>query len=43
MVANRFARKAYYIADQICVLGAGSAADNQILSNIVKNYMRMYQ
>ena len=42
MVADRSARKINYIGDRTALLGAGSAADNQILARYVKSYMDQY-
>jgi 20S proteasome alpha/beta subunit len=41
-VADRSARKINYVSDRIAVLGAGSAADNQILARYITNYMNSH-
>ena len=41
-MADRSARKINYVGERIAALGAGSAADNQILARYITNYMNIH-
>lgn len=41
-VADRSARKINYVGERIAALGAGSAADNQILARYITSYMNIF-